>query len=81
MSIEADRQWQARYDLENEFYARISSIEPTNDNKGRWFIARWQWPNWLLLVFAITLTVLFLAGCASECAYKSNGYCYHVEGW
>lgn len=31
----------------------------------------------ILFVFVLLATGL-LSGCASECAYKSNGYCYHV---
>jgi hypothetical protein len=46
----------------------------------RW-IAPWQWPNWFILIAVLLLVASFFMGCASECAYKSNGYCYHVEGW
>lgn len=35
------------------------------------------------LILAITviaiLSLNFLFGCATECTYKSNGYCYHVN--
>lgn len=37
--------------------------------------------NWAILAFAVIMAVIVLAGCASDCTVKRDGYCYHVEGW